>query len=411
MPKGPDELINKADKGDETLKRYAYQIYYAVQVSLTILDEENEIEEVFCEQIEDILVKKSTGKFIGVQVKTKDLDLGPFKSDEESIVKSIQRFTELDTLFPDLFEKFILATNTGFIQKSNQTNLNILIDLAKSCNETELTKSRSTGKKIINSITKKLKCNVTDVVNAISKIEVHSKYATLDRIDIFVKDILNKIPFTKNLNLGKQDALVEKLFLLHFKASSLSEESNLVDNYLNNKPAQENSTKQILKGKKIDKSRLLEIINKEKESPISLFLKDSKGIGLIPKSDNIVEIKMDAGKISSESIALMKDLKYSAEEYMAGLIYKVGADEADERYNQVRLIVNNECQEVYDELSQGENEFGIAMLTEVRKRLGTMAKEDKDAVFDSRKEHLLGMSAVLTEECLLWWSEKFEIND
>ena len=62
----------------------------------SLLDDEAETEEVYCEHHEDVLVKKRGGRFHGVQIKTRFDEAGPHKSTDEEIAGSIKRFIELE---------------------------------------------------------------------------------------------------------------------------------------------------------------------------------------------------------------------------------------------------------------------------------------------------------------------------
>ena len=49
------------------------------------------------------------------------------------------------------------------------------------------------------------------------------------------------------------------------------------------------------------------------------------------------------------------------------------------------------------------------MLIELRTKLRSKLKEN--ITFDCQYIHLLGVAGILTEECKIWWSEKFKIDD
>ena len=63
--------------------------------------------EVLCEQHEDILLKLNDGKFAGIQVKTREADLGALTIKDESIVNSLKRFICLENRFPEHFSYYI----------------------------------------------------------------------------------------------------------------------------------------------------------------------------------------------------------------------------------------------------------------------------------------------------------------
>ena len=51
------------------------------------------------------------------------------------------------------------------------------------------------------------------------------------------------------------------------------------------------------------------------------------------------------------------------------------------------------------------------MLMDIRRRLKKCFEDEKDNLFGIRYEHLSGFVGLLTEECKVWWSEKFDIPE
>ncbi|MDP3510189.1 MAG: dsDNA nuclease domain-containing protein [Candidatus Melainabacteria bacterium] len=112
----PESLLPPGD-GDETLQRYTYQTICAAHEALLLLDEALELECIFCELHEDILVKKHDGTYHGIQVKTKKA--GAFRADYEEITHAIGRFIKTERKFPGIFSGYCLATNTTFEKGQN----------------------------------------------------------------------------------------------------------------------------------------------------------------------------------------------------------------------------------------------------------------------------------------------------
>jgi hypothetical protein len=130
--KTPAKVISQ-DRGGDTLRRFRYQATYAAILSLSLLEDNTEISAIYCEHHEDILIQKCDGKFIGIQVKTNDdKKQEPLKSNHEPVIETIRRFIQHELKFPDQFEKYIIAANCGFSDKTNNTNnLKYLLNLAQ----------------------------------------------------------------------------------------------------------------------------------------------------------------------------------------------------------------------------------------------------------------------------------------
>lgn len=61
---------------------------------------------VYCENHEDVLLRKATGKYVGVQVKTRKFDLEPFKATDKAVIRAIGRFAHLEAAFPQWFDEY-----------------------------------------------------------------------------------------------------------------------------------------------------------------------------------------------------------------------------------------------------------------------------------------------------------------
>ncbi|WP_367388092.1 hypothetical protein [Lewinella sp. LCG006] len=129
-----------------------------------------------------------------------------------------------------------------------------------------------------------------------------------------------------------------------------------------------------------------------------------------------MEVKLDAGGISYDNIQLLKDNKFAMESTLTRWIHRFGSSRAGERYNQVKSIVMNECQIAYDNnipkkpLLMRRPSFGTQMLNSLRIELKQRHSNNPDVFLGCLPEHLYGMSGILTEECKVWWSDKFDLK-
>lgn len=119
----PDEISNSEDRGDDTQRRFRYQAAYAALLSLFLLDSKFGYEALYCEQLEDILIKHLNNKFIGIQVKTRETTRGPFKFQDPEIMHTLQRFTEHEKNFPNEFLGYLICSNCGFLEKNDASSL------------------------------------------------------------------------------------------------------------------------------------------------------------------------------------------------------------------------------------------------------------------------------------------------
>jgi hypothetical protein len=405
----PDSILNNHDPGDDVQRRFRYQAAYAAILSVAMLQEDSKISEVFCELHEDVLLKLQDGNFQGVQVKTRMPHLGPFDIHDSEIEKSLTRFVAIDGKFKDKFAGFTITTNNAFSKEKNKC-LRTLCQMAKDGKSAELLKARSYSKKWIEALAKKCGVTAAEIIHVLSRLRLRDDYSTLDDISGKLFQALLANDNIKSQTSGTVSKICDELIAKHSAAAALNHDSPLEENFILGVNPTEEKVQAIIKGKQITKDLVAEIISKAITDPIKLFIKDSKGINALPKGDKLLETKMDAGGLAIENIQLIKDQKYSFETLTASWLYKMDADEASRRYDQVKMIVQNECQEAHDEEKVTDKVYGTNMLVNVRKRLRTRYEKEKTSFFDFSYDHLLGVVGSLTEECTVWWSTKFEIE-
>jgi hypothetical protein len=78
---------------------------------------------------------------------------------------------------------------------------------------------------------------------------------------------------------------------------------------------------------------------------------------------------------------------------------------------QIENIVLAECNEAQLRQATTGQPYGQKMMIDVQDRLKGLAKNEASRVHDVPYEILMGMSGLLTEECTVWWSDKFDVNN
>ena len=411
----PDKTLSATDPGDETQRRYRYQAVYAAIICLDLLDEESEFEDIFCEQHEDTLVKKKDGTFIGIQVKTRAPGRELFKSNDESVMKSLKRFVELSVEYPNQFSRFVLATNYAFwSERKNSSNLRYILNLAKEAVETsspQLTRSLSG---YIKKLSKKMGPNVSVtsdmILNVLYQVELQDDLPKFD--DVESRLAIHHIPSFYDVGEAGYDDLLraaKALINKMFEAGALQHVSAKQMYFaLCSNPAQAR-TDAIIDGKRITKQTVEEVLTESLFANTLLSTKNKIEVADLPPGITTLALKMAAGKVSARNIRRIIDFKYSVEKLLNSWIYKYSPKKANRYYEQLSLIVGNECEEAYDLVQTENNPFGQEMLNKVRQRLRRRLVNDPHLFFGCEYEHLLGIIAILTEQCEVWWSEEFTI--
>jgi hypothetical protein len=405
---GPDADVNTTDPGDDIQKRFFYQNSYAAIVCCAFL-QNYPIKEIYCEHHEDVLVKFEDDTFEGIQVKTKDLHLPGFSFDEDAIQKSISRFVGLELKYPGKFKSFKIVTNTSCLRRKGNDLAAVIAD-AKDNNVGTLLANRSKTKKCLNEMAKKMRCSTDDVVKVLSKIVLREQFSNLNDNKKHLVDELGSSPNLGQATLGVLRAIAEKIIFACCSAANKTNEE-VSECYLLGKDFVDVRKKAILEGKKLTKAKVISLIESITKGSISHFLKDENSLGFKEMETHRLELKLDAGGVDNANINLLKDLKYSFEVFSASWLHRYDSQTAMDRYNQIQLIVNSECQEAFDESIQQDKLFGTDMLVNLRKRLRERLKTDREIFLGCDYEHLMGLAGVLTEDCKIWWSKVFKIDN
>lgn len=403
----PESKLAINDPGDDTLRRFRYQITYACILAVVMANDS--YKEIYCEHHEDILIKNNNNTFTGIQVKTKDINLPPFNIEDEAIIKSFERFVLLNKTYLNQFETFSILSNHGFDKSKPAVCINLLLEKAK--NNEDLLLPRSKSRKLIKEIAITCECTEEFVIETLKKIRLRT-FCHLDDIQMKLINQLKDCTLMKGLTESKIKEIADLLITKALKASSLyTEDDNSTHNYIVGITELEDGITEKINQKKITGQYIKDWLTKEKVVPVKILLKDRQIINEVQNSYKKLEIKMDAGGIDSENIETVRDFKFAFEQHSASWIYKDNAQEAEDKYNQVLKVTQNLCKEIYDEDGVGNIDgIGQEMLIRVRKELKSRKHDEPDVFFDCSYEHLLGAVGVLTESCKVWWSPKFKIE-
>ncbi|NGM74264.1 dsDNA nuclease domain-containing protein [Sphingobacterium sp. SGL-16] len=404
---GPDSVVDSKDPGDDVLRRFRYQITYTGILCLKMINQ-IEFEELFCEHHEDLLVKYKDGTYTGIQIKTKELNLPPFKIDDDSIIKSFKRFIILDMTFPGKFRTFSIVSNHGFDQSKPHLCINTLIENIKQGND--VLKPRSKTLTLIKGLCKDTGCDEEHAKNVIAKIRLRT-FCGLDDINMKLHNELKNCKILKGLTESKLLEIGDLIIAKCFHASSLTiSDDDPIISYISGKSELADIAAQIITDKCIKLRDFQSWLESEKITPAVLLLKDREH--KINSTDGYrrLEIKMDAGEIDADNISIIKDFKFAFEQHSLAWMYK-DSEDADLKYSQIMSVTQNLCKEIYDEKKIGQGEkTGQEMLIAVRREIKNRKANDPKIFLDCTYEHIIGAVGVLTESCKVWWTPKFDIK-
>jgi len=158
-----------------------------------------------------------------------------------------------------------------------------------------------------------------------------------------------------------------------------------------------------LAGKRIDKSRILDILN-QGLNEMALLEGDPESWS-VPgtKASDLLLMKLEAGGFSAVSYNSAKDLRDKAEYLGIKWEKKYGNTSGRRRYDHIRSLVLSDSASAFEISRIEDKPFGIQMLSELRARF-KQRRQDGSQLFDCTKEHLEGFAYILTSECKVDWS-------
>lgn len=404
----PDEVSNSEDRGDDTQRRFRFQAAYAASLSLMLLNGNSEYEALYCEQLEDILVKLTNNKFIGIQVKTRENTRGPFKFQDPEIMHTLERFVRHEKDFPNHFLNYVICSNCGFVEKNDSSSLSHCLKILTKHNGSKSCLLELNFSDRIGEISKAAKCSEDLVLTTLNKVKIVN-WADLANFEKTLVYDIATFTHNKHQPYDVLQKIANLLIGITSQAASLSLDLSYPSYYELLKDPQKALLNSTIQNKRITANIVEDSIKQYLNPIITLQGVTPIQISALPEGMNIMELKLASGGIDFSNIDLMKDLNASSLKLLIEWMHIHGTAEADRRAEHLRLIVQTECQEAHDSTQNSSIPYGKEMLQSVRERLRTKHEEIKQLYVDCLYNHLLGIAGILTEDCRIWWSDKFDL--
>jgi len=410
----PDQILDPSDPGDDTGARFRYQYCYAALLAIQIISEDCDIAEVICENHEDVLLKRSSGRFIAVQVKTRRFDQPPFKATDNAITKSLKRFVQLNAAFPEQFELFEFVTNFQFWESSeNDSNICWLLENLKNRGGVKGLRKTAPVRAWVQSLSSETGEDLNLVVNTLLNTNLVAREDTLKALSSDLQDAISVLHSFEHLPNKACIEAARGLVQKSTEASTLKMEGNILDLYEPGANLKEVISKHVLEGKKLTESKVQAVLNSSIQKVSNI--EPTKYAGLlapeeVPKDLGIMVKKLTAGDLEGQRIDQLKTSKKSLEHLYLQWVGRYGSHKATEMYENVMSHVQFECTEAQVEAAQKSVSYAPLMYSILSERLKTKRKNDSEQIHRCSELHLMGAAAILTQECKAWWSDKFDVD-
>lgn len=452
LQSSPLDAVDRDDPGDETFRRFRYQATYTAAVAVGLLNDLEDALEIYCEQYEDILLRLRSGKFRGIQVKTKEDDSGQaFRATDEQVLSALVRFVELDLAFPDQFESFCLASNVPFDRSGRgHGNAHAVIAEArerrddpnaacpKACGlaktliariKRSFPKAKPKTKTREHAIPQKSGVEVTaaaasqphseagsrasaalpteaDVLRVLGKLEILSDLPKLSDIRSRLRETLIRLSSrVANSTVPAVERVVDALELAAYRAASRSDEDRNGRYWFVGNATQRERQRAAdeIAGKRFTRLDIEAVISYQCTG--ALLVSADAAHPAMPADLSLLDKKLVAGGLSVATLGLAHDAVASVEELGSRLLYQYDGEEGLLRYNHARAVAKKEAALAYETQSGHGVVNGPRMLAEIEARLKQRRADDTSGVLaECQEEHLLGHVFYLTSECVVWWS-------
>lgn len=402
----PDDVVSVGDPGDDTAARFVYQWNVAAFLACSLLDETLDVIEVYCEHHEDVLAKHSDGTFTGYQVKTRADHLELWKIEDDAVFGALLRFVRIDSLFPGLLRKFVLASNHPFLGTSLPA---LLIDAKDSSS------SEADGKlhKLLTKLAKSSSVPIECCLKTLKKCSCDDSWPKMHHAKKVLADEIGRLwPAAANATPSQLAEVAAELVAECSRASSL-DHLQTTPAYLSlHADAADESLKRTIDGKRIGRARLEGVLSRL--GATNSLLVSSEHLHVPAGADtSILEQKLEAGGLSAVSINSATDLRDKADYKSLEWMSQFGEVEGLRRHSHIRSVVLADSADAHDTAKSQTNseKFGAAMKQELRKRFRQRRISGGAAsLFDCLDEHLEGHAYSLTNECKVWWSDPVPIK-
>ena len=408
--RSPSNTIPKERSGEHSLEGFRYQAAFTAKLCLELFSPDTNIEEIFCEHFEDIVLKLLDGTFVAIQVKHNKPSGTRFTTSTERIRNSIKRFVTFEKDFPTVFSRYLIVSNNfAWSTQKNYKNIESFLDSLKNYDQLN-DKQKDSVDAEIDLLSKECSIDKNELILVLKKTYTQSAYGYSDYEKSLTLDIGLSIS-DKTSNLLKHIIIKEALINKIFSCSGINcdypkkEYFNIISLPL------EKQIKYEVNNKRINKEDIIEIIDAYTDPSFVLQTLTDDDIDKIPPGFEIMEKKMIIGGIHNKSIRNIKNHKITVEEYFVEYYYK-NKEEASTLYTSLRSAILTECDECFNKKKKKDTLFGQEMYDLFSDRTHEVYEDLKQYNYEGlNRYHLLGLSGILTEECEVWWSKEYELGE
>ncbi len=404
----PIDTRDESDPGDHVIRKFRYQHAYGVILSVMMIKKDRPYRAIWCEQHEDLLAEREDDKFDAVQVKTRKAETGLWNITDKAFTKSIIRFVQLDIKFPEKIRRFYFVSNAGYSnsdskKSSHLSPVKLVTAVSRTATHSDLVGDTLKGFEALRKATKSDDVALFSVLSRVELVNGPTEKAFEDEI---CHGHLPKLNECKRLTPLLLSRVLNSLVSLVERAADV-QCSNPMRHCVGITSTDEDDP--VLLGKRIRAEDIILTIREAATLGVQ-YPEELATLELNPgKAERrVLKKKMERGGLWAQFEAMRR--KALTAEYA---LLEVASRPADgkQKISQVENVVLSECADASLQVGAETNPLGPPMLINVQDRLMRVAKEAPSKVNYQPYEVLVGVAGLLTDDCKVWWSEKFELED
>ena len=397
----PEHTLAHNDPGDESANRYRFQWIWAAVMCCMLLDETEDVEEVFCEHHEDVLLKHHDGSFTGHQVKTRADNQPLWKARDEAVLAACARFAKLESEYAGQFRHFCFLTNHPLHSAGNGQDLSYVLERVK--NAATVADLPPNVASWIRLVAKR--AGVTEVTAFAAMLKTVAK-ADLPKLRDAVMRLISALsqcwPPAAECSHGAVERAAQSLVDECCLASSLAHEQ-LLPAYVIATVDPDREIAARIAGKRMTQSRVQAVLDTGRDAIATLEGDPTQCVRPGRGSTDLLHQKLDIAGFSAVSRNSAEDLRDKADYLGIRWLKQHGDAKGLVNYNHIRSLVFSDAGRAFDATQTKNDGFGPKMREEMRRRF-QQRRAAREQLFDTTDDHLEGVAFSLTAECKIAWS-------
>lgn len=399
-----------ADPGDETERNFRYQHQYGVVLLAAMRRGTLNYIALYCEHHEDFLAERPDGLFDGYQIKTSRPENGAWTLTSAALTKSIGRFVDLMTAFPGQIAKFVFVSNSDVDSvtpastddKRRGRCPGLMLDHVRSCSNAEA--MQPPFRNTFDTLAAELGAEKAQLFEVLRRLETVKGPSREDFDAALAQEHVGGLTECAHLAPSALRELCNDLVARFHRAASLYVVDP--DRYLA-KVSSGMTDDPVITAKRIVIADVTLIPPSKAADAFRYQGPPTISLGqLRPK--RILEQKLARGGVG-DLVDYMKSREQAAEYHFLEEQAKDPVSAA-RQLRQVEEAVHGECLEAYMLRRTVGAPFGQAMFNDVSTRLRRLESQRKELLSGAPYELLMGTAALLTDDCRVWWSERFQLD-